>query len=321
MKVATALVLCGCFAVAACASEEHIGLAWTITYAPDGTSLVYVAEHRVGRDSDYTLTLVTRMAGVRRATYSLTPRYGPAVASPSGDTIAYVASDFSLGSPVYVFGPGLRYAHPHPALRLRASLTGDLIQWSRDGAYLRHRVPRKSLPSHWRMFTVAGANVHRGEEPEVEWADSVEPTELPAYMTRRQPVISRDMPIVWQPDSGAVFVADEEGVWRATLGEPFMPDWAKIHTASDVQALAMSPSGDYLVVESGDAEERDIHELHLGDDGVEVRSVGVGWGVRFSPTEDTYRYSNYQALYRVVVGEERYGRKLCMGRMKQAAYP
>lgn len=156
----------------------------------------------------------------------------------------------------------------------------------------------------WRVFTIVGEDVADDDAAAIEWPGPTFPAELPSYMTQGQPVITRDLPIVWGRDPNTVYVADEEGVWRVTLGEHFMPTWDLIHTEPHVKALAMSPSGGYLVVESGVEEVRDISELHLGADGVEARLVGTGWGVAFGPLDDTYHYADYWAFYRVLVGEE-----------------
>ena len=86
-----------------------------MTPSPDGTSSVYVAEHRLDGTSDYTLTvMVGATSGIPRATYSLTPRYGPAVQSPSGAAIAYRAYDYTRKGPVYIYGTGVLWPHPYP---------------------------------------------------------------------------------------------------------------------------------------------------------------------------------------------------------------
>ena len=88
MQVPIVLALCGWFVASPDLGLVRIGLAWNTTHSPDSVSLVYVAEERVGDDSDYTLTLMTGLAqGRPRVTYSLTPRCGRAVESPSGRAI------------------------------------------------------------------------------------------------------------------------------------------------------------------------------------------------------------------------------------------
>ncbi len=306
MHSVTALLLCAWFSTAPSTAVIRRGLAWSTTHSPDGASLVYVAETRSGSDSDYTLTLMTGIEhGRPRVMSSLTPRYGPAVESPSGEAIAYRATDFTLWSPAYIYGAGVAWPHPYPALQLPSGARGDAIQWSRDGTLLRAELrygPDMELWG-WQVFTVGGKDVRGKDAADIAWAEPIGPKALPEYMTQRQPTISPDMPIVWGRDSKAVYVADEEGVWRATLGELFIPVWDRIHTAPHIQALAMSPSGQCIVVEAGSEEERDIHELRLGADGVETRSVGTGWGVAFGPVEDVYHYADYWGLYRVIVGE------------------
>lgn len=226
--------------------------------------------------------------------------------APSGKAIAYRATDFALGSPAYIYGSGVKWPHPYPAHQSQSGTRGDAIQWSLDSTRLRTELrfgPELHLWG-WQAFTVDRFDLEEEEAADIEWADPVEPAELPAFIAQRAPVISRDMPIVWGGDSKAVYVGDDEGVWRATLGEYFMPVWELIHMASHVQALALAPSGEYLVVESGVAEERSIDELHLAADGVTARSVGTGWGVAFGPMEDIYHFANYRAIYAAHVGEE-----------------
>lgn len=307
MKVVVVIcmaLLCNAVAVGA---EEYMGLAWRTTPSPDGAALVYIAEHRVGRDSDYTLTLMTGLDnGVPRVTYSLTPRYRRAVKAPSGEAIAYRATDFTESSPVYVYAPEIAWPHPYPAIPVQAGLRGHVIQWSRDSEYLRLQVLSRSrfVRPIWRTVSVHGRLVPADAPADIEWVEPVEPATLPAFMTQEQPGISRDMPIVWGRDSKDVYVADDEGVWRATIGQPFVPVWRRIYAAAHTQALAMSPSGRCLVVESGDAEERDIHELYLGAGDVDIRSVGAGWGVTFEPTDDRYFYADHMGYYAVNVGED-----------------
>jgi hypothetical protein len=307
MRIGITLVIAG-WVAAVSSGDDHVGLAWRTTLSPDGESLVYVAERRVSGVSEYTLTLMEQLQeGYAGVTYSLTPRYTHIVEAPSGDAIAYFAHDSALHSPLCVYGQTRRWSHPYPAVSLATRAQGTVIQWSRDGRFVRCRISdsRGGRPLAWRVGVAAGSLVRKAAAADAKWVRrGTAPSDLPSFMTQRQPAISREMPIVWGHDSKAVYVADEEGVWRVTLGEPFMPVWHKVCAASNIQALAMSPSGNTLVVESGVEEEREVHELTLSADDVEVRHVISGWGVTFADGEDMYFFANYKGYYVVRPGEK-----------------
>lgn len=139
---------------------------------------------------------------------------------------------------------------------------------------------------------------------EIEWAEPAETTEPPEFMSQQQPAVSRGMPMAWQADSQALYVADGEGVWRVTLGEPFMPMWDMVYATEHTQALAMSPSGEFLVVEAGVGGEREIHELWLRPEGVETRLVRGGWEPAFAPEDDVYYFGSQEGFYVVRVGAD-----------------
>jgi hypothetical protein len=191
-----------------------------------------------------------------------------------------------------------------PAISLGSRVKGDAVQWSRDGRHVRCRTSLSNGASsaERRVGTVDGIIVKPWETDGIEWAEAGVEPELPDFLSRDMPVVSPIMPIVWGRDSSALYVADSEGVWRVTLAEPFMPLWDLIYTVERANALAVSPSGGHLVVEVGAGDEREIHELRLGEDGVSGRVVGVGRGATFGPTHDVYYFGSSAGWYGVPAG-------------------
>jgi hypothetical protein len=310
MKTWVALILVACTALPLALADLRDGLASQFTPSPDGASLVCLSERRKGRRGEYTITLVegARHGSPTRVS-SLTPRYGPFVASPSGKAVAYWGVDFGSSCQVFVFGEDLRWDLPHVILPPSSGVEGGAVEWSADGAYVRfhERVRLLGQPS-WQVRSVYGKA--RREEWEVEgleWPEPVLATGLPDFLTQEQPSVSRNMPLVWARDSKAVFVADGTGVWRATLAEPYTHIWNRIADLEHVRGLAMSPSGGHLVAECGTGEEGPIHEITLGTDGVTVEHVADGWGVRFSATDDDYYYGSYLGFYAKTPGGRRRG--------------
>lgn len=118
---------------------------------------------------------------------------------------------------MFLYGKGLRAEHPYIILPLSGLLSGEKVQWSSDGAYLKFQRPNPRLLGRptWETVSVDGTFHAYDEEVEgVEWVDRIEPMRLPEFITQEQPQVSREMPIVWGGDSKAVYVyyyADYEG--------------------------------------------------------------------------------------------------------------
>ena len=286
-----------------CHGLERVGMAHGAVHSPDGTAIAYLAEHRLDDAREYTITVMLGMDLVYpRVTYSLTPQYGTAVQSPSGSGIAYRARDFTKAAPVYRYAPEVAWPHPYPVHSHQVGMRGSVVQWSQDGAFLRLG---PDVPVFgWWAFTVDGNSVSAEDAAEITWADPVVPSDLPDFMTQRTPTVSRAMPLVWGVDAKALYVADAEGIWRATLTHPYMTSWDMIHPLAHVQSLAMSPSGELLVSLAGTGEVREVFELHIGGDEMVARNVGTGFDVTFSPTTDTYYFGNNVGYYAVRPGAE-----------------
>jgi hypothetical protein len=308
MRAAVALVFLSCFVPVSAQSVVRHGLASRVTPSPHDDTFVYLAEKRDDAVSEFTLTWVQPpSADASMRAHSLTPRYGPLVQSPAGDMIAYWSVDFARGLEVFVYHCAEGQGGLSRPLSLSSGTRGHRLEWSADSGYLRLQPELSDAwgpfdhqsDVAWHSFSTDGMfHVHNEDVAGAEWVPPIPAEDPPAYLSQRRPTLSGDSPIVWGADPTTLYVADAGGVWRVSLGAPFMDEWSRIADMQDVRALAVSPSGRHLVVEAGRDEEGGIYEMRLDSpDSVPTR-VAAGWGIRFGTDHGWYFYAAYKGLYR-----------------------
>ena len=284
-----------------------IGISRAIVPSPDNEWLAVRVEHWKNDERVRTLSVKNLHNGIF---YSLTPEYLEIIQGPDPSIIAYISRDSSTNwYTVGVYAPngiGGKEPIPHPMPVDDAStniLKKDLA-FSSDGQYLRFVTRLNFEPlgrSEYGYRTVDGVAYIDWTDDDfkhVKWLPPQKPAKLPDFMTERTPQIHDETVPVWSPDSDALYVHDEEGIWRVNLLMPRMQVWELFLQMKGVRTFRLSSDGQHLLANiNGEDGEPSVVLVDLKSEERVPKRIGHGWGAAFSPDGKHFAYAHSSGLY------------------------
>lgn len=242
--------------------------------SPDGRHNAIIVKNRYPLGSEFSLHLVTMKADgyFRLNAYSLTPRYDIFVQTPDGN-IAFVTFDTVDQYKAHVYNPkkieigsALEYsdnkitqvqfskdmrtycvyqdfsAHTLASKKQKQIAAANRAIYKRDGGWI-------ILTKEGYGRTKSGGIIFSDAEKEnfTEWSPIEKPKKLPQLFTQPMPNITLETQIHWSPDSNHIYVIDNTGIWRLSLGSVFFPLWTQIVKNTNISQFEVSPSGTMLL--------------------------------------------------------------------------
>ena len=285
-----------------------IGISRVIVPSPNDEWLAARVEHWKNDERVRTLSVKNLRDGIF---YSLTPEYLEIIQGPDPSVIAYISRDSSTNwYTVGVYAPNGTgggkepIPHPHPAVDSDTGILRKDLAFSSDGQYLRFVTRRNFEPlgtSEYGYRTVDGAAYIDWIDDDfkhVTWLPPQKPAKLPDFMTEKTPQIHEETVPVWSPDSDAVYVHDEEGIWRVNLLMPRMQVWKLFLPMKGVRAFCLSADGQRLLatIDGGDGEPS-VVLVDLKSEKRVPKRLGHGWGGAFSPDSSRFVFADASGLY------------------------
>ncbi len=283
-----------------------IGISRAIVPSPNNEWLAVRMEHWKKDERVRTLSVKNLHNGIF---YSLTPEYLEIVQGPDPSVIAYISRDSSNNwYTVGVYAPDKTIVeeepipHPYPVARSNTGILKKDLAFSSDGQHLRFAI-RLNFESLGRIsydYRTLDGRAYLTDEPlkGVEWLPPQKPAKLPDFMTERTPQIHEETIPVWSPDSDALYVHDEEGIWRVNLLMPRMQVWELFLPMQGVRAFRLSADGQHLLanLDGGDSDPSVVLVDLKSEERVPKR-LGQGWGAAFSPDGKRFAYAHSGGLY------------------------
>ena len=252
--------------------------------------------------------------------YSLTPEYLEIIQGPDPSVIAYISRDSTTNwYTVGVYAPDRQtvtyslekealikkpISHPYTVDSADTSLLKKDLAFSSDGQYLRF-VKRRNFEPLGRSFysyrTLDGkAHIDWTDDDfkHVTWLPPQKPAKLPDFMTEKTPHIHEETVPVWSPDSDALYVHDEEGIWRVNLLMPRMQVWKLFLPMEGVRAFCLSADGQRLLATiDGEDGDPSVVLVDLKSADRAPKRIGPGWGAAFSPDSSRFVFVDASGLY------------------------
>lgn len=287
-----------------------------ITGSQDGNWLAFVVDRRQnGKAERAAYVFGDAGGGQDRYQFPLTLEYTEVVEGPDPSVIAYLTKEIRGASDeydLYVLGvvqedyrkfqnrtPDV----PMSVLPWRQHETIKTVkrnlQFSEDGGYLRY-LEKESVDSEnetYRYVSIQGKTPKMGTVHRLKWLRAKKPAAPPSYIRARQPKIHEETQPVWSADSSALYVHDEEGVWR----RPFSPtprntEWTLIYPKKKIRAFQLSSDGKRALLELG-SKPRLVAVVDLETESGRLRDLGKGWSARFSPDGTQYAFLSGAGAY------------------------
>ena len=251
--------------------------------------------------------------------YSLTPEYLEIVQGPDPSVIAYISRDSTTNwYTVGVYAPDrptVTYSlekatnieepipHPYTVDSAGTNLLKKDLAFSSDGQYLRYVTRLNFEPlgiNEYEYRTVDGIAYLETDDDikHLTWLPPQKPAKLPDFMMEKTPQIHEETVPVWSPDSDALYVHDEEGIWRVNLLMPRMQVWELFLPMQSVRAFCLSADGQHLLatIDGGDGDPSVVLVDLKSADRVPKR-IGPGWGAAFSPDSSRFVFAHTSGLY------------------------
>lgn len=245
--------------------------------SPDGSRILFINETSDGGGHSYASLMLFDLS---REIISLTGEIKETALSPDRKIIAYIERDQYHGDSMLLMtseGVSLNCNYHDADSRF------SLLKWSRDSKYLSF-ISQKASSTRKTIVVSPQIGIAPDELANVEWQRKPEPLSPDNPLFQERPAIRADSTMIWGDDI-TIYVRTADGIWKGTLGQPFIIQWKKLVDAKNIMSpISISPMNTHLLYKRTPIYTKlpEIWVLSLEEGAVPVK-IGEGERAQFTP--------------------------------------